>query len=174
MLATLILISTSLLAQTEWGVPYNAEKKSIIYEEVVTVNGVGKDELYKRANEWIASYFTGGANKVTEKDATTGIIKLKDRTTVFRMEKKAKVADVVVDYNMEIQIKDGRYKYIIQNFRAFQGSTSPGIEIWMDPAKCEKERALERYATINTLVTSMVENLKSYMSTGSVKKEDNW
>jgi len=170
----LTVISFSIKAQNEWVVPYNAEKKTIIYEEVIQVNNVSKDDLYKRAIEWINTYFTGGANKISEKDAVNGFIKLKDRTTIFRMEKKTKVVDVVIDYNIEIYLKEGKFKFIVYNFRNFQGSTSPGIEIWMDPSKCEKEKALERYTTLNTQVTQMLDNLKQYMLTGSTKKDDNW
>lgn len=170
----LILLFSAVKAQTEWGVPYNEELKAVIYEEVVQTPGLTQAVLYERAFSWISHYFTAGTGKITEKNPESGIIKLKDRITLFRMEKKNKVADVVIDYNLDIYVKDGKYKYVFRNFRVFQGGTSPGIEIWMDPVKCEKEVALERYANLNSEISAVIENLKNYMMTGPVRKEDTW
>lgn len=164
----------SLKAQNEWGVPYQEDQKVVVYEEVVQQSGLTKDQLYARAIEWINSYFTAGASKITEKNQDEGLIRLKDRITLFRMEKKNKVVDVVIDYNIEIYVKDGRYKYVFRNFRSYQGSTSPGIEVWMDPNKCKKEDALERYANLNAEITKIIDNLKSYMQTGTQKKDNDW
>jgi len=164
----------TVFSQTEWPMPYNAEKKLFIYEEVVQVSNVTKDELFNRALDWVKNFFLAGANIITEKDAVNGIIKLKYRITVFKMEKKTKVVDVVVDYNIEIHVKDGKYKYIIHNFRNFQGSTSPGIEIWTNPAKCEKELAIERYTSLNTEIQALIENMKKFMISGNAKSNQDW
>jgi len=179
---TSILISIFLFcsilsfAQTssEWGIPYNEEKKLIIYEEVVPVEGVNKAELYNRAIDWINTYYTAGANKITEKDVNTGIIKVKDRIIFYKMEKKTKVNDVIIDYNLEILLKDNKFKVTIQNFRAFQGSTSPPIEKWMNPNEIDPEIAKTRYANLNTEMTKMIENMKSSIITGPKKPDQDW
>jgi hypothetical protein len=159
---------------TDWPVPYNKEKSLVIYEEVVDVPDVLGTELYDRAFSWITTYFTNGANKITKADKPTAIIQLKDRMQLFKIEKKVKVVDAIIDYKIDINFKDGKYRYQFHSFRIFEGSTSPFIETWMDPNKCPKELAMERFTNLNTEVQKTLESLKKAMSKAIEEKKDIW
>jgi hypothetical protein len=95
-----IFVITFSFAQNieEWGVPYNEDEESIIYENVVSVDGISKDELYQRALDWINNYYTNADRKISEKDKNKGVIKLKDRIVTYSETKKGKEKDAMVDY----------------------------------------------------------------------------
>jgi len=170
-----LLVSFSIaMSQTnsKWGVPYIEDKKAIIYEEVVPVEGATKTDLYGKAINWINTWFTAGANKITDKNAEEGYIKLKDRINLYKMDKKTKVNDVAVDFHIEIFLKENKYKFVISNFKCFQGSTSYPIEKWMDGQFENEETALRRYADLNTEMTKMIEGLKKAMTSQDKPSED--
>jgi hypothetical protein len=171
----IILLPLFSLAQEEvdWGVPYNKEKEAIIYEEVVSASGT-KDELYDRSLAWISTYFTAGANKITSKNKAEGKIELKDRLIFYKMKKKTKVKDMIIDYNLTIWLKDGRFKYEITNFRAFQGSTSPHIEQWMQARYSDPETAKERFAKLNTEMLKLTASMKEEIAKAAAKENDDW
>ncbi|MBT3303349.1 MAG: DUF4468 domain-containing protein [Bacteroidetes bacterium] len=174
----IIFLALPLLSQAqdekEWGIPYNQEKESIIYEAVIDVAGASKAELYERAIAWINTYYTAGANKITTKSKEEGILELKDRLMFYKMHKKSKVTDVIIDYNLTIWFKDGRFKYQITNFRAFQGSTSPHIEQWMQARYSDPDIAMERFSKLNIEIEKLVENMTSNLSNNKQKDDDDW
>ena len=159
---------------TDWGIPYNSEKEAFIYEDVIMVEGASKEELYSRSLNWIKSYFTAGANKITNKNKEKGIIELKDRLIFYRMEKKSKVKDAIIDYNMTIFIKEGKIKYQITNFRAFMESRSPHIERWMEARYSDPEDAKVRFEKLDKEIQKLIDNLNSSIVKGESQKEDDW
>ena len=158
----------------DWGMPYNSEKKAFMIEEVVTQDGVSKAELYKRANDWITAYFTSGQKKIYERDADQNFIKLKDRISVFRTVKKERVSDGIIEFHIDIYLKDGKYKYSFYNFKTFADANSQPIEKWMDPNYAKPEVAKEKYANLNSLMQEIIDNMKKYMQTGKPAAKDNF
>jgi hypothetical protein len=158
----------------DWGMPYNTEKKAFIIEEVVTLDGVSKAEIYKRANDWITEYFTSGQKKIYERDADQNFIKLKNRLAVWRQDKKERVNDGVIEYHIDLNFKDGKYKYTFSNFRMAADANSQPIEKWMDPNYGKTEVAKAKYANLNSLIQESIDNLKKYMQTGKQTPKDNW
>jgi cytochrome c biogenesis protein ResB len=156
---------------TDWGMPYNNEKKAFIIEEVVAADGVSKAELYKRANDWITEYYTSGQKKIYERDPDQNFLKLKNRISVYRQEKKERVNDGLIEYHIDIYFKDGKYKYTFSNFRMVADANSQPIEKWMDGNYYKPEIAKAKYTNLNNLMQESITNMKKFMQTG--KKEAN-
>jgi hypothetical protein len=159
--------------KTDWGMPYNEEKKAFMYEEVVTLENNAKSVMYQRALDWMAEYFKK-QNKIVEKDSNLGMIKIKDRIQLYRMEKKQKVFDAVIEYHMDMQFKDGRYKYTLYKFRIFGDANSQPIETWMNANYVDPEVAKLKYADINKQITDMINSFKNFMKTGKTGPEKEW
>ena len=176
-LSLLAISSLSIgFAQTtnEWGMPYNSEKKAFIIDEAVTVDGVNKAEMYKRANDWITEYFTSGQKKIYERDPDQNFLKLKHRIQLYRTVKKERVNDGLVEFHLEIYFKDGKYKYTFSNFRSVADANSQPIEKWMDANFTPKDVAVAKYTNLNTLMQEIIDNMKKYMQTGKKDANTNW
>jgi hypothetical protein len=150
----------------DWGMPYNTEQKAFMIEEVVPIDGVNKAELYKRANDWITEYFTSGQKKIYERDPDQNFLKLKHRIQLYRTVKKERVSDGLVEFHLEIYLKDGKFKYIFNNFRSVADANSQPIEKWMDPNFTPKEVAVAKYTNLNTMMQETIDSMKKYMQTG--------
>lgn len=158
----------------DWGMPYNPEKKAFIIEEVVQQDGVSKAEMYKRANDWITEYFTSGQKKIYERDPDQNFIKLKHRISVFRTVKKERVSDGVIEFHIDIFLKDGKYKYSFYNFKTFADANSQPIEKWMIPTYGTEEVAKAKYANLNSMMQEIIDNMKKFMQTGKKDANTNW
>jgi hypothetical protein len=75
---------------------------------------------------------------------------------------------------MEIYLKEGRYKYKIYNFRAFQGSVSPPLEKWMDPTFMDKDEAKRKFTLLNSEMEKLIADLTKAMNSGKKSEEDDW
>ena len=159
---------------TNWGMPYNSVKKIFIYEEVVAVSGISKDELYKRAESWIATYYTSGLKKIYEKSQTDGYIRLNHRFPVMKTVKGQIINDVIINYKMELSFKDGKYRFQIFKFYCGVDANSQPIEKWMLSTYSDPEVAKERYKKIDLEVQKAITSLKAAMLKPVPVKTDNW
>ena len=117
----LIVFAFAAKAQTQT-FPIDTATKKIAYSEVIQLNGVTKDELYKRAKN------LGIAGNGTQKDdPAQGIYVYKGSISVtypapqYGMKHTGKV-----EFLVTIACKDGRYKYIITNFEHIREGASGG------------------------------------------------
>lgn len=102
------IFSISLQAQS---FPIN-QNGDIEYTDVITADGYSKDDLYIQARSWMAKNFKN-ANEVIQMDDKEagriigkGVVMLSNASTFGW-----------INYTLEIQLKDGRYKYSISNVR---------------------------------------------------------
>lgn len=157
-----------------YGMPYNKEKKIFIYEEVVPVSGISKEELYKRAENWIATYYTSGLKKIYEKSQVDGYIRLNHRFTLMKTVKGQVINDAIINYKMELSFKDGKYRYQIFKFYSGADANSQPIERWMNSTNLNPETAQERFKNIDTEIQKTIASLKSAMQKPVPVKTDDW
>lgn len=97
--------------------PIDPETNKISYSEVIEIEGVTKDELYKRAKSW---FVTGtGASKLSLEleDEETGKLSGKVNASVSSKNPPAGMFEVgVITNTVTLLVKDGRYKYIFTDF----------------------------------------------------------
>ena len=103
--------------------PIDEKTGQITYSDVVQADDIGKDVLYARAKEWFALSFKSAQNVIQLDDNENGKLIGKasfgvDITTL------AKVNAGYVLFTVEIQVKDGRYKYIFSDFWHEAGTSS--------------------------------------------------
>lgn len=96
-----------------WEIPFNKnEEGNIEYSEVIQAEGLSKDQLYTKALSWLASM----CDKLEIEDREGSIIRgtsVVEIETSYFVNKKIKFWATI-----EIRVKEGRYKYVINNLHA--------------------------------------------------------
>ena len=170
----LLTLAVSVLAQ-EAAPVLNVDEvtKLITYKEVVQVEG-SKIELFNRAIEWINKFYKNPADATTVREPQTGLIEIIHRIELSYNEKGVTRPAGVVDYHLRLELKDGRYRYIITNFNLKQASRLP-IEKWMNKADKTYTPSWDHYLfQVDDFTKKLIANLKAGMLPPVTKKEESW
>lgn len=110
----LILVSISALAQ----MPLDSSTHKFTYTGVVEVPGATKEEIYLRAHSWFVSYYKNADAVIQLQDKEAGRIIGKGRFgVVWQMG-----IERLVRHTVQIDIKEGRFRYSISNFMVYFSS----------------------------------------------------
>ncbi|WP_345951326.1 DUF4468 domain-containing protein [Mucilaginibacter sp. PAMB04274] len=118
-------ISIQCLAQSQdttgLKIPYTEGK--VIYEEVVDLNGINKQQLYYNARQWFIDYFTSSKAVIENEDKEQGRVIGKGtvNTTVSGFSSTTYPTGLTV----QIDAKDNKYRYKIYDFVI----TSPEVDL---------------------------------------------
>ncbi len=157
--------------------PVNELTKLITYTSVVTVPGVKKDELYKRALAWASEYYKNPTEVIRENDAATQKLVLKPRYRLYTPEdKKGMKADAGLgQYTLTIESRDGRYKSEITEVNWKRPSYYP-IERWMDKNAPMYDANYEYYLYQTDLTMREVQMLleKAMTAAPVIDKSNEW
>lgn len=157
----------------------------IEFEDVVAVEDVSAEELYKRAEYWAVKVYNNPDRVMQIEDPENGHITV---TGGFHYNQTKKIWGAwestagPIRYTMDIYVRDGRYKYRITQFShhgsmnfglitdadEFEGKmplTTKGFrkKIWDDIKMQSKEKADELF-----------ESLQKTMTTPLDSEDDNW
>jgi hypothetical protein len=104
----LLLGSLGILFSQDNILPIDSETGQITYSEVVYIEGINSDILYQRANLWFVYTFKSANHVIQMNDKEAGKIIGKGNFSVRWG---------YVDFTIEIQVKDDRYKYTLSGLR---------------------------------------------------------
>lgn len=153
--------------------PVDPETKLITYKEVVTSTGTPA-ELYNRAIAWINKQYKNPADVTKVRDFASGVIEILHRIEITRKEQGAIVQAGWVDYSMKLEMKDGRYRYTINNFTLKTISRQP-IEQWLDKNSATYTPLYEDYLKqVDDATRKLIDSLKQGMQPPAAKKPDTW
>lgn len=182
-IATLSLLSATIsLAQDAKRVipdiPVSPDSKLITYTKVVTAAGESQSELYKRAINWVNIFYKNPADVLREKDSVSGKIVCKHRFKIVNEadKKTGFIKDAgLVQYTLNLQFKDGRYKYELTEINWKQLSYYP-IERWMDSKAAGYAKEYDYYLVqADETAKKIVADLEKGMTIPSVKpKKEEW
>ncbi|MCU0472967.1 MAG: DUF4468 domain-containing protein [Bacteroidales bacterium] len=178
-IVTLILVANNILAQDSPTLPIDEKTGKIVYSEVVNVDSTSISELYLRAKTWFVHNFNSANNVIQLDDKELGKIIGKGLFDV-RLSAMSKQSAGYVRFLVDIQVKEGRYKYTFTDFRHEPGTTNivtPGDLTLKEPGGGLMTMGAKNWngiksQTIST-VTSMIENLKLAMK-GNSEAKDEW
>lgn len=174
------LLSFQALAQAPKStarMPIDETSKLITYSKVNEVAGQSKDVLFDRALEWATGYYKNPTDVIREKDKEGGKMVCKARYKISNPpDKKGVSTDAgLVQYTLNIQFKEGRYKYELTEINWKQISYYPA-EKWMDTANAYYKPEFEFY--LQQVDQQSKEILKSLEKACAVAKaantKDNW
>jgi len=117
--------------------PFDENTNLVTYKEVVQQKG-SQDELYERALKWVNSYYPNPIAVIQKTDKVGGSIVCVSniKITTLGTDGKSPVMAGFVYYTFTIEVKTGRYRYIITDLYKKETSRFP-IEKWFDRTKPE-------------------------------------
>lgn len=98
----------------------NIFSQELKYEEVVKVDStLTKEEIFNRARHWIGKSFNDEKYVISTEDRTSGEISGNGvlNYSPSKMYYGARFTKGIVSFKINIFIKDGRYKYVVDSFR---------------------------------------------------------
>ena len=155
-------------------VSVDPDTKKIMYREVVSMDG-NKDTLYNRAMACVNSFYKNPQAVTTVRDPENGIILCAHRFAMKETDKDGNVltSNVVVEYKLKIEAKEGRYRYTFDEFRKKDVSMFP-LERWLDKADPQYTPKCDEYLSqVDTQVKEIIMSLKKGMEP-KVIKNDVW
>ena len=154
-------------------IPVDPDTKLITYKEVVPQNGT-KDYLFNQCISWISSYFKSPESVTSVRDKATGKIQGIGRLRIFYEDKDGnKVDGGIITYDLKLEFKDNKYRYVFSDFNLKQNSRFP-IEKWMNKNDAAYNPKWDDYLyQVDTCMQSTIRSLKKGMLP-VVVKEDNW
>lgn len=153
--------------------PYDTLTKLITYKEVVKQKGTA-DELYLRAIEWIGATYKNAERVTNKRDRANGLIEGIARFKINYTEKDGSKNDAGnISYNLIIECKDGRYRYIFNGFNLDSQSRFP-IEKWLNKKDVSYNPSFDKYLKdVDTFMKTLIAGLKKAMQP-PVVIDDSW
>lgn len=163
-------------AKAQASLPIDEKTGKTVYTEVVQVEGANQTELYDRALNWANTYFPNPGSIIKEKDAVNGKISGQHGLYIFKtlkdQEQPFKVGQV--KYSFDIKVKDGRYKYQVDDIFKY-ASPKVYIEEWLDEKSSDKEANLGYLKQVDTQIKELIAKLKEAMGKPIEKaKGEDW
>ncbi len=180
-IASICLVSMSAFSQKKGEMPkvqiptfqYN-DQKEVAYVEVVAVTASQAD-LYLRLQKWFNSYYKNPNEVIKEKKENDVIVgKGKYRLNDVNAETGSKTPGGILNYNITVSVKEGKYRYEITKV-SHQQSSYYGIENWI-----KENTEGYRFQSANYLVQAdeelknVIKDLKKVMATPIEVKKDDW
>jgi hypothetical protein len=154
--------------------PMDEETNKVTYTETITLDTLTRDVLFDRAKKWIITKSedkkpdVADAEKGDIEEPISFIIKL---TYDFKYKKDAKVT-----FDAKINEKDGKYRYIFNNFRIYDVKSGPRSEEPLEAyyAKLRSNAKGEFVSQVETNMKELTDDLKKLMEKGELVKKDDW
>ena len=153
--------------------PTSTETSKIAYTEVVTQQGA-PSELKEKALKWFHSYYKNSSNIIKKNDETMLEGSPRFRILSPKSKKGVQTTAGIVEYNIKIYYKDGRYKYVITDFNWKQTSKFP-IEKWLNKESPTYKQSYAFYLQqVDEYAKTTIASLKKAMSASKEVKKDDW
>jgi len=171
LIITLFISQSKLIGQEEKTIVFpRNEKKEIVYESVIEIDSVNKNELYERARLFIANYYKSAKTVIDYSDKESGQIIIKPVFSA-KIKSMGSLYDIGHwNYVFTILVKDNKYKFIIGNF--VEKSTSDCMSVGhLESAddntyalSCPTKRQLRQMVIgLQYDVTSLIQDLNKSM-----------
>ena len=172
-----LLLTSALMAQEEVRepqVPMDKTGKLITYREVVQEEGNQK-ELFNRSIYWVNEFYKNPVSVTKVRDETNGVVKGQHQFRIYNYEGDVKSDAGLVMYNFIIELKEGRYRYTVDNFVHKKASRFPA-ERWLDKEDPAYSPTWDSYLKqINSYMSEKwIPSLLEKMKPEVVVEEEEW
>lgn len=176
----LIFVLNIISVKTFGQMPIDSSSKLFVYEGVVKVDSMNSEHLYNKAKEWIVRTLKSADNNINLNDkdhksiTSTGNTHLED----VKITTLLYYTDINLNYKFSIFFKDGRYKYIVENFycsyfvSGISNGTSPKSEPF-EQIRLKKKQKTKIYKDANNKILNLISDLERNIKPNS-KKTNDW
>jgi hypothetical protein len=182
LLAILLLLCFTAAAQ-DWKnpLPIDSASQKITYEGVVQVPGATQLELYSRALNWFNTYFGPEVARLEVADISGGRLAANGYAP-FDYIPFGKVMTWAMWRTIKIEVKEGRYRYTITNFRLGGALLTPhavdsSVDEWLSPVIGKSKKPTRIYQSVfdgvERTTSAEMASLQDRMSMAA-KKEKDW
>jgi hypothetical protein len=150
----------------------------VFYSEVIEVDSIRKDELYKRAKRWFVEAYKD-ANKVIQlDDKESGEIIGKGSFDAIWNATFVASHKVNVAHTLKIKVKDGKYRYEITDFRvryvtsSTQYTSSSLVDYPIETWNMERPENTRKFLPqVNTSMVKLIGSINDYMTTKATNED---
>lgn len=154
--------------------PMDEETKLVTYTDVIQVPGVLKDSLYNVSMQWMKKFYASPSQAIKSQSKEDGVVEIKHQFQLTRKDKGQEVKSGMIEYDLTLQFRDGRFKYTVTKLR-LQGPSYFGIEKWINEEQYAKDENITGYLLqIEQFMTKLTESLDSELRPAEIKKEEEW
>ncbi len=156
--------------------PIDSETGKIIYTGIVEVPNATEENLFFKANEWFAIFFKSSKDVIQFSEKESGKIIGKGITSVY-FKTLGMTKDVgYVSFTIDIDIKEGRFRYTIRDFWHHAGSSSnvisPGdLRIEKSGFQLAKKAWIQIKEQTDESIKQMIKDMESSMSSQNNNKD---
>lgn len=173
---TLLLCLTTFMVQAQDPLPMGAAGL-ITFEEIVEVHGMQKGLLFENAKAWLESKYKS-PRTIQAEDAMEGTISAKSMFKIMTEPGGVKPGGVI-NFTIDILVKEGKYKYTISNLRHTDKTDKIGSggklerkEPHCGYKKMKEEKWLGIKSQAKTEIDKLIEEFKKGMTYTSPSKTD--
>ncbi len=153
--------------------PIDEKTGKTVYTGVVQVDGVSQADLYQRALGWFKAYFPNPTSVIKEQDVLAGKISGQHGIYIYKDLNGEQHKVGQVKYTIEVLVKDGRYKFTIDDIFRLQ-TPKEYAEEWLDESHQDKENRFGYARQVHKHMGELIENLKKTMSAAAVEEKEDW
>ena len=170
--AFILLTTNKVFSQNTYGLPIDEATGKIHYQVIEKVDG-SKDELFLRAQKWLHKFFRNASSVIKKLDQENGVIEGRRQIKVTTKDKKDRVEPAgTIKYTFRIEMKEGRYRVRLFDFKVSSNSSS-AIESWFEDTDPKKVAIHEQiFKQIDEDVKKLLADLKKGMRPSEIKADD--
>ena len=157
-------------------IPIEESTKLFTYLEVVQVPSVSTIDMFHRGLKWFNTFYKNPTDVIRESDSLRGKISGKARFKIYNPADKTglKTDAGNVEYTITLNLKDGRFRYIITDINWKKASFYPA-ERWLDTTAQSYSEYYPHYLEqMDTKIQEVMENLEAFMKKSPAIKKDDW
>jgi hypothetical protein len=150
------------------------ERGEYLYEGVINVENVAKEEMFKRAKEWIISNLKTEDNNISFDEANMHIANTASVVLKPGSGFNWNMTHIVVNFKLNLAFKDGRYKFVFDNIVVQAASPGIGLET-LSYEQITRNNKPSKYVRkeVNEKLLSLSNQLEEAVKAGG-KANDNW
>ncbi|MBI1305078.1 MAG: DUF4468 domain-containing protein [Bacteroidetes bacterium] len=173
--------------------PYDSTRELVVYQAIIEVKDregyeVEIDTIYGRAKKWLEAEFGKDLKKVVQSNeensnASEQEFKIKIHASfpcIIKPNEFVEVQNGTIQYDMEIRVRDGRYRYSIKNLVHVadpRPGEKEGVKTYFEYLMKTKDDIVNSDQVLiaaDRKITTMMNGLKKACETAPIEEEDDW
>jgi len=150
------------------------ETKKFQYQETVNLDSLDKNQIFERAVEFMTNHFK--TNKFDVNDKVNMKLSHEGNFPVSYKYDFKYTSNNTVTYQLTINVKDGKYRYTITDFKIYDDKLGPKtaqpLEISYQKMKTETKKEFSNKFTGE--INKIVEDLKTNMAAQKTEDKEDW